>query len=1184
MAKGMFLSMCGQALVARRNVGIVRVMLFAMLACVASSSALSANRIVGGDEVEVESDYPWMVSLRNSATGEHECGGTLIHERWVMSASRCFYEEPAEAISVYVGDYDISRIEETERRIGVISRVESGRDLMLLELADAVDVSVYPPLELVSSAMFEGVEAGHLLTIVGWGDRDGNPNLISSGGGEDTINEDFPSVLHEVNVPLFNQTECNKAFLNGDLETSLGADFLPIYGNAIDGKHICAGYIEETDDGLQGLCEKDSGGPLLFQTGGEWFQAGVASIAPSVCGSLDYPDVFTRVSAFKEWVDNIINPVDLTPDKLSLPENVTSSILEDGENPVCSGGSDESLKYRIKEVNGFSLSFTNSAADSFVIDSVELQVDEIETNECGVGTVKYTPSELSITSTEDSALPDCQGSELAPGESCEVHIRMNFLSPGIKFATLMIGVEGKEESYSFELSGNVIGEADFSSSVGEGVFFFIEKQNEWDLQGDIVSELVSDYTLYEQTMLIGKVDGSGQLSFDWKVDDTSVMDVSLWINGEELSEYKPAEAYGRETIVLPEDQVNTVEWRMARGELWRSTSESSLGDEGKTLYLKSVNFTADNPDVVEDTSPSNSKSSGGAFHPLALVFLAVLFFFRRNAAGISKTYRAMSVVIVMLVVSSGWARAENRIIGGVDAEFRDYPWMVSLQNKYTGEHFCGATLVDEYYVLTASHCYAGEALDSLVAVIGAYDLSNSSGYDLPEQSNARAVNLIEYNEAENGDYLLFQLAETVSDVPVLSLATEADMRKIAEGDSLRVIGWGDIDPDDSVATYPDVLQEADVTLMNHETCQDNYAEIGDEVTDDMICAGVLAGGLDSCQGDSGGPLLWQNENRDWVQVGVTSFGEGCGQAQYPGVYTRVASYLDDFEGVKEWSDVVLNAQYLGEMTVGSPYEYTLNLTSNLVQPFEISWMQFGSGDVSGFQVVGDRCSNDVLYLGDNCELDLKLDFDQDGEKTAVMTAIYTNEGFNWYRLSTRVYPENDMEIAGSGIDFILESASTWRNVGDSELAVEMPDTQDISRFSSRFSRAGTLAFDWLLSSSDVMNLDVYIDGVRQTTEVVDGVEQDLVVGSSYSNVVIELPEGGAYVEWVLARKRGASLGLGEGDDARIASISFTAIEAEQEESDSNKKSDSSGGAIAWQLICLCLLLLTYRRRFLKLAP
>ncbi|WP_156509163.1 GlyGly-CTERM sorting domain-containing protein, partial [Oleiphilus sp. HI0132] len=245
-------------------------------------------------------------------------------------------------------------------------------------------------------------------------------------------------------------------------------------------------------------------------------------------------------------------------------------------------------------------------------------------------------------------------------------------SPGIKFATLMIGVEGKEESYSFELSGNVIGEADFSSSVGEGVFFFIEKQNEWDLQGDIVSELVSDYTLYEQTMLIGKVDGSGQLSFDWKVDDTSVMDVSLWINGEELSEYKPAEAYGRETIVLPEDQVNTVEWRMARGELWRSTSESSLGDEGKTLYLKSVNFTADNPDVAEDTSPSNSKSSGGAFHPLALVFLAVLFFFRRNAAGISKTYRAMSVVIVMLVVSSGWARAENRIIGGVDAEFRDY--------------------------------------------------------------------------------------------------------------------------------------------------------------------------------------------------------------------------------------------------------------------------------------------------------------------------------------------------------------------------------------------------------------------------------------------------------------------------------------------------------------------------------
>ena len=93
-------------------------------------------------------------------------------------------------------------------------------------------------------------------------------------------------------------------------------------------------------------------------------------------------------------------------------------------------------------------------------------------------------------------------------------------------------------------------------------------------------------------------------------------------------------------------------------------------------------------------------------------------------------------------------------------------------------------------------------------------------------------------------------------------------------------------------------------MTNQDCIQPHTSYASSVITSNMVCAGFSEGGKDSCQGDSGGPLVVPRNSSDDSAIiyGVVSFGTGCAKPNYPGVYARVAKYLD-------WIQSYMNSQY-----------------------------------------------------------------------------------------------------------------------------------------------------------------------------------------------------------------------------------------------------------------------------------
>ena len=240
---------------------------------------------------------------------------------------------------------------------------------------------------------------------------------------------------------------------------------------------------------------------------------------------------------------------------------------------------------------------------------------------------------------------------------------------------------------------------------------------------------------------------------------------------------------------------------------------------------------------------------------------------------------AAALVAVLLPVSTASA-----VVGGKDAT-RAYPNMAELRDD--GQYICGASLVGADRILTAAHCVDGTPASRLSFVVGRTTRSDTgSGEEIPAASVTVHPGYDASTQAN--DVAVIRLARPATEGTPIRIATTSEKAIWAPGKRATVVGWGTrIGYDVLGLTITDRLQEVEVPVVSDAECNRNYTLMGgiDERT--MVCAGELYGTKDSCQGDSGGPLMAPDATGALVQVGVVSWGFGCGYPTQYGVYSRV---------------------------------------------------------------------------------------------------------------------------------------------------------------------------------------------------------------------------------------------------------------------------------------------------------
>ncbi|XP_012142990.2 serine protease notopleural [Megachile rotundata] len=244
-------------------------------------------RIVGGNRSSF-GKWPWQISLRQwrTSTYLHKCGAALLNENWAITAAHCVENVPPSDLLLRIGEHDLANEDEPygfqERRVQIVASHPQFDprtfefDLALLRFYEPL-LPFQPNVLPICLPDDDETYVGRTAYVTGWG------RLYDEGP--------LPSTLQEVAVPVINNTMCESMYRNAG------------YIEHIPHIFICAGWKNGGSDS----CEGDSGGPMVIQRARDkrWILAGVISWGIG-CAVPNQPGVYTRISEFREWINQIL--------------------------------------------------------------------------------------------------------------------------------------------------------------------------------------------------------------------------------------------------------------------------------------------------------------------------------------------------------------------------------------------------------------------------------------------------------------------------------------------------------------------------------------------------------------------------------------------------------------------------------------------------------------------------------------------------------------------------------------------------------------------------------------------------------------------------------------------------------------------------------------------------------------
>jgi secreted trypsin-like serine protease len=292
------------------------------------------------------------------------------------------------------------------------------------------------------------------------------------------------------------------------------------------------------------------------------------------------------------------------------------------------------------------------------------------------------------------------------------------------------------------------------------------------------------------------------------------------------------------------------------------------------------------------------------------------------------------------------------IVGGTDVLVGEQKWMATIRLSEVNDlAFCGATVINENWVLTAAHCVVRStgANDDAASYFvlqpsrisittGIYDLTQTDiehfysvshvivhpdytpfpRHDSEYESDGTIVTELVHT-ALDSDLALLRVNRVFSDITPIELANASSADEIdtrlstqwqedARPKNIKVSGWGATDSEGTEQS--NILQETTLSFLPMNECYERLENGNDTpfiidtpfnktkvctLPSELLVAGGSVGN-DSCKGDSGGPLRAQNSNNTWVQHGIVSGGPVgspvCGSINRPSFYTRVGTYFD----------------------------------------------------------------------------------------------------------------------------------------------------------------------------------------------------------------------------------------------------------------------------------------------------